>query len=152
MSELEAWWKCNECGQKNWINYTPDDLKNKIYACCQCGKVHKSFTVHITDKRQLNCIKYEGMGAEVPTGANIEEATKRKTFGDPNGGTINREQFALKYGWDPLVLFCRQSRNKDHPACEGFDERCTMKGTDIGALIDEITVGSPAPVKPKRPF
>ena len=151
MPENEAWWNCLECGKKNWISYNEEDLKNKIFACCECGRVHKSFKPR-RDKNWLSCIKYTGIGSEVPTGANIEQGTNRKTFGDPDGGTISQTDYAIKYGWDPLVLFCNKSINKNHPACQGFENRCTKKGLDIGELIDEITTGGPGTIKPNQPF
>ncbi len=151
MSENEAWWNCLECGQKNWVSYTEDSLKNKIFACCNCGKVHKNFRPRL-DKNWLGCIKYTGIGAEVPTGAFKESGTNRNTFADSKGERMSQTAYAKKYGWDPLVLYCNKPENKNKPVCQGFDERCTKKGLDIGELIEEITEGGPKPIKPKHPF
>jgi hypothetical protein len=71
-------------------------------------------------------------------------------FGDPQSyQDLTRAEYAMKHGYDPWFLFCNQQRNKDHPVCKGFEERCKKRGTDIGNT-GEIDVSETDPVRPSE--
>jgi hypothetical protein len=128
MAKMEANWECNNCNTENWISYNPEDLQNKIYACCQCGKVHGTFKKSQKKRSWLECLPFEGVGKEIPAGVIINAGTREITFADPSGkGNKSRAEYAKMYGWDPLVLYC--NIHKDHEICKDFENRCKKAGT-----------------------
>ncbi len=134
MEKKEANWECSNCNTKNWISYDPLDLKNRVYGCCNCGKVHGEFKASIEKKDWLECLPFKGIGAKLPLGANKDSATNGLLFGDPDSsGNKTQAAYAKKYGWDPLVLYC--NAHKDKPICKDFENRCRKKGaSELGHL------------------
>jgi hypothetical protein len=141
MNKIEANWVCNNCQQSNWVSYIPEELNSKIYACCNCGKVHCGFK--ISDKKRrgwLECIAFKGLGSTLPAGHTVNGETGEVHWNDPNNGSIlTKEEFALKYGWDPWTIWCRLPRNRDDPICKGYDDRCNKKASfKTEDLLDEL--------------
>jgi len=144
MNEEEAYWNCGKCSTKNWVRYDPEKLKEKIFACVNCGKVHQKFKVRASDKNWLDCIPFKGLGDKLPGGVSIEHGTDDKFYGDPQGGPdLTRAQYGRKYGYDPWFLFCNQTRNKDHPVCEGFEKRREDPMGDMEVKIINTTSTNP---------
>jgi hypothetical protein len=75
MNEREAWWKCNNCHTKNFITYYTDELKRKIFSCCNCGKIHSEFKVRESDSNWLSSLPFKDIGSKIPRGVNIEAST-----------------------------------------------------------------------------
>jgi hypothetical protein len=128
MAKMEANWECGNCNTENWISYNPEDLKNKIYACCHCGKVYGNFKKSQKKRSWLECLPFEGVGSKTPAGVIVDAGTGETLFADPNGkGNKTRAEYAKIYGWDPLVLYC--NIHKDHAVCKDFENRCKKAST-----------------------
>ncbi len=136
MAKMEAKWQCSNCSTENFIEYDPLDLKNRVFGCCHCGKVHGSYKVSSKKKSWLECLPFKGIGDKLPAGVNKDSATGQMFFADPDGsGNKLRADYAKKYGWDPLVMYC--NAHKDKPICKDFENRCKGKGViDLGYLKD----------------
>lgn len=139
LNEQEANWRCTSCSTVNWVRFDPAELKKKMYACCKCGKLYGKFRTNARNKAWLFCLPWHGVGERSPRGVNVDAGTGEMTFGDPvDGKELNRTNYAKKYGWDPLAMFCKQPRNKDHPVCVGFEDRCKKTSESIAEIIAEI--------------
>lgn len=129
---MEAKWDCKSCRHENWVSYSPDELEGKIYACCNCGKVHGNFKIikkEIKDK--LDCIPYKGIGSTSTRGPVTDAQTGETFWGDPQGNkNLTREQFAVNFGWDPWTIWCKLPKNQNNPVCAGFANRCKKTTTD----------------------
>lgn len=123
MEEIIAKWKCSSCQTENWFSYNPKELDKIINFCCECGKAHRFST---EDKKSgwLNCEPYTGMGSISPSGV-IVSSSGETLWADPNNGNrLTRDQFIKTCGWDPWTTWCRLPRNRTHPICKGYENRC----------------------------
>lgn len=140
MTEREANWRC-KCGKVNWVRFEPAELKKKMYSCCFCGKLYGKFRVNTRNGAWLFCLPWSGVGDKSPRGVNTDSGTGEMTFGDPvDNKELTRTEYAKKYGWDPWVMFCKQPRNKDHPACVGFENRCKKESLDTVDLVSGLEI------------
>jgi hypothetical protein len=119
---MEGKWICSNCQTENLTKYRLEDLNEKIYSCCFCGKA-SSLKFLENEREYLACIAYKGIGSSMTTGP-VQNAAGEILWGDPNSGLSTREIFTQKYGWDPWTSWCSLPRNRSSPICKGWEIRC----------------------------
>jgi hypothetical protein len=139
MAKKEAIWEClnGDCLKENKISYNPQELKERYFACWNCGKVHGSFTVDEEDSNWLSCIEYKGIGAKTPTGYKYDKGTKQTIYTNPNGeGYLDRPEYAALTGWDPKTLYCNV--HPENEICKDPEKEKNKSSIDLGDLTKLI--------------
>jgi len=138
MAKMNATWECSECGEPNAVNYDPAKLKGLVLSCYNCAKIYGTFKKDLKNQSWLVCIPFEGVGRFTPAGYVVDAGTKQALFSDPSGGgNLSRLQYAKKYGYDPLILYCNAHPEKK--VCEKIKQTIANKSSlDISDLKQTI--------------
>lgn len=138
MDQIEAMWICSNCHEKNFVTYNPNEIEKKLYSCCHCGKLYGKFQ-KTKSKNWLYCLPWHGVGSKLPKEVNMDAATGETTWTDPSDGReLTRTDYAKKYGWDPLIIWCRLPRNRNHPVCKELEDQKSKSEAKCSKIREEL--------------